>query len=58
MQKYFRKVLVTVAKEKPEFRRESHANDLFNALNEKTKEDSFNFAPCSCAKNTLMHGRK
>ena len=58
MQQYFRKVLMTVANEKPEFRQESCANDLVNALNEKTEQDSFNFASCSCAKNTLMHQRK
>ena len=55
MNQYFRKVLMTVAKEKPEFRKESHANDLVTALNEKTEDDSLNFS--SCAKNTLMHER-
>lgn len=46
-QEYFRQVLVKVAHENPAFRRESNANDLINALNEKTTEDSFNFASCS-----------
>ena len=34
----------SVARDKPEFRRESHANDLVTALNEKTEEDSLNFS--------------